>query len=467
MFFSTEGAHLKNTDTAERMLLSGMKREAAREAVRLMEHGAEPEACLMILGSSLMESSPERAAIAFSMVPEGRFKKIALLNEGIALAVCEPQRSIKPLEQSVSSIEGTREERVGAVTYRASRPQALMALSTALQKIGEDERAIQRLEELLNDPSLKNSGVREEIARLDLAYCRMRRGIFDARSWELYESRWGKIERTFNPPHNFRKPRGTVLVYGEQGYGDNIQFARFTRNLREMGAERIIMLTHPSLRELFGRMPWVDSTATPEEPVPEHDARLPIMSLPHLLGLGDNIESEPYLSADPDLAREMDSILPRGRRIGIAWRGGSRNAAGPEVERTMRERNVPLELLVSKLKGSGRQLVSLQPENDGELLEHPEVHDPARHMKSHHHTAAIMMNLDLVVSVDTGVAHLAGSLGRPTIVLDRLRGDWRWGRDGTMAERWYPSMRMLRQSAAGDWAGPMATLEELSRGPSR
>lgn len=220
----------------------------------------------------------------------------------------------------------------------------------------------------------------------------------------------------------------TLMVQGEQGLGDTLQFARFLALLP--GDGRVVLRCQRELLRLFpGAVPM-------DAPPPAFDCQVALMSLPHRLGLAaDTLAGRvPYLAAGPPPA------LPPGPRIGLVWAGSPGNVLD-------RQRSMPFAALAALLDLPAA-FVSLQvpgPPPD------PRLHAPA--LSDMADTAAVVAALDAVVTVDTAVAHLAGALGRPVMVLLPFAPDWRW-----RGPAWYPTAATFRQPRPGDWAGAVAAL---------
>ena len=259
--------------------------------------------------------------------------------------------------------------------------------------------------------------------------------------WPLLEGR-AALAPGLVPPVSVAYPRWrgedlagrSILVWPEQGFGDQILLARFAAALKARGAARVTLGCHPALARLFATLSGADEIV----PVPiggsvrvaRHDYWIRSFSLPELLGVTPaNAASAPYLSA-PQAGRAR----PRGG-VGLVWRPSpTGHAAG--------HKTLPDDLARRLL---ARGLVSLHPEDTG-------AEDFAD-------TAAIVDGLDLVISVDTSTAHLAGAMGRPVwTLLPSVRCDWRWLRDRADTP-WYPSMRLYRAGRASGWEGVTAKLE--------
>src|SRR5262249_46156410 len=245
--------------------------------------------------------------------------------------------------------------------------------------------------------------------------------------------------------------RRSLLLRAEQGLGDTIQFVRFASLLHRAGVT-VVVECQPTLASLIARVPGVRQVAARGFGVPECDAQLPLASLPRMLGVNElaAIPAEvPYLNADPALTAAWRERLAADKalRVGIAW-GGS--PAHPQDC----HRSISAEQFAVLAAIRGVKLVSLQPGlkaparlRAAEPLGKPTDDQPL----SFEDTAAIVANLDVVITCDTAVAHLAGALGVPVWIALPLIPDWRW-----LLERddspWYPTARLFRQTRLDDWA---------------
>lgn len=239
----------------------------------------------------------------------------------------------------------------------------------------------------------------------------------------------------------------TLYLYNEQGLGDAIQFVRFAAAVGPGG--RIVLEVPPSLHRLFENVDGIDALTAKGETTPSFDCHAALMDMPYLLGLSDEGLSRdtPYLSADPALAKAWAERFPADRtlRVGIVW-------AGNPDHRNDRTRSIPLDLFAPLREIDGVTLYSLQVGRNGEALETlgPDVVDLAPALTDFAHSAGAVSHLDLVITVDTSAAHLAGALGRPVWTLIAATPDWRWGMEGEKTI-WYPTMRLFRQSRRGKW----------------
>lgn len=278
--------------------------------------------------------------------------------------------------------------------------------------------------------------------------------------WAEYEWRWKcpeLPERPFTQPLWDGSPLTgrTLLLHAEQGLGDTLQFIRYAPLAAERGA-RIVVACQRPLLPLLGRMPGVAGWVAQGDPLPPFDLHAPLMSLPRIFGTTlENVPAAtPYLSADPALVERWRGELAaiEGFRIGIAWQG-SRNY------RRDRYRSVPLEKFAPLAEVPGVRLISLQKgpgaEQVAALAGRFEVVDLSERLDTaggaFMDTAAVMTLVDLVITTDTAVPHLAGALGVPVWVALSSNPDWRWLLDRDDSP-WYPTMRLFRQSHRGEWS---------------
>jgi tetratricopeptide (TPR) repeat protein len=279
--------------------------------------------------------------------------------------------------------------------------------------------------------------------------------------WPIYESRW----RDPAIAHSLRDlgvPRWTgaadiqgkrILLYAEQGFGDTLQFARYAPLVEALGA-KVVLEVQPALkRVLDGRV----ATIARGETLPAIDFECPLLSVP--LALGTDLGSIPSLPAalrvDGQRAAAWNKRLgaKRGLRVGFV-------ASGSTTHKNDANRSVPMARF-GTLIAPGRQLVCLQKDlrdSDKAWLDaHKDVSFFGPELGDFADTAALVAGLDLVVSVDTSIAHLAASVGKPTFVLLPFSPDWRWLL--TRADSpWYPTMRLFRQPRVGDWDSAFADL---------
>ncbi len=253
----------------------------------------------------------------------------------------------------------------------------------------------------------------------------------------------------------------TILLHGEQGFGDDIQFVRFLPQVKALGA-RVLLRVEPGLRRLLSTIDGVDAVSDTSTPVPEADYAASLLSLAHRLDCTlDTIPAAvPYLAADPaDVAAWREKLAERpGRKVGLVWAGAPRPGLVEAVLLDSR-RSMDLSSLAPLAAVPGIALISVQkgPKAAQALIPPPGMTITHRmdEVEDFADCAALVQALDLVITVDTATAHVAGALGKPFWLLNRHDGCWRW-----LMERddspWYPSARIFRQTRRGDWSDTIA-----------
>lgn len=287
------------------------------------------------------------------------------------------------------------------------------------------------------------------------ALCRLINGDFEL-GWLKHEWRW-KTDTFTSPFRGFPQPlwlgnaplQGkTILLHAEQGFGDTLQFCRYSRQVAALGAT-VVLEVQPALMSLLSQLEGVDRWVEAGAPLPQFDYQCPLLSLPLAFHTTlATIPVGPYLSAAPDQVQTWrDRLGTRTRpRVGLAWSGNASHVND-------RKRSLPLAQIVPLLT-ENLQFISLQKElrigDQATLDQYPEIFDPRDQLGDFADTAALISVLDLVITVDTAVAHLAGALGKPVWLLLSAAPDWRWlyERDDSP---WYPSARLFRQAIASDW----------------
>ena len=283
-----------------------------------------------------------------------------------------------------------------------------------------------------------------------------------------YESRWGtpyglRFRRKFSQPLWKGEPLegSRILLHAEQGMGDTLQFVRYVPFVAARGA-RVVLEVQPRLYRLLAQTRGAPEIICRGEALPEFDWQCPLLSLPLATGTGLNtIPAQiPYLYPDPAQAEAWRQRLSgNSLRVGLAWAG---NPLHPHEF----WRSIPLEQLAPLTKLEGATFYSLQMGAPAGQLKQwgsqARVIDLQEEQKDFADTAAIVENLDLVISIDTSVAHLAGAMGKPVWVMLCKSADWRW-----MLERedspWYPAARLFRQSTMGNWQDVVTRIEHELR----
>jgi tetratricopeptide (TPR) repeat protein len=296
-------------------------------------------------------------------------------------------------------------------------------------------------------------------AQHNLSFALLLTGRF-GEGWKQFEWRW-KTKRMSGNARDFGAPLWSgeaigdrvILLHAEQGFGDTLQFCRYAP-LIAAGARTVLEVPTPLMR-LLSQLPSVTQIVAQGNSLPAFDLHCPLMSLPRAVNTTlDTIPAvTPYLAADPAHAAEWRKRLAGldGLRIGLVWSGGFRLAPGLA---TIDRRRIALATMAPLGEVSGVSFVSLQKGEAAAQAANPPcgmaLHDFTADLHDFADTAALIDGLDLVISIDTAVAHLAGALGKPIWLLNRFDADWRWllNRDDSP---WYPTLRQFRQPSPGDW----------------
>jgi len=404
----------------------------------------------------------------------------AHLQRGVALAALERyQESLESFDQALARDPNSADalNNRGAVLVRLFRPrdalpdfarsialrpdyaEAFTNAGIALRGLGRYQEALSHLDRAL---SIRPDDVTATWTKalLKLAMGEFRDG------WPLYESRLRlahvrQLQRTFAAPRwTGAQPLAgkTLLVHADEGLGDTLQFCRYLPVLEARGA-RVVFEVQPTLKPLLGSLAMRGALVGRGELLPEYDLHIPLLSLP--LALRTEIDTipggVPYLKVDPVAVRSWGERLAElpGRKVGLNWHGN------PEAEKfsALDARSFPLAAAAPLARVAGVSLVSLQKgPGAGQRSEVEFGHalaqlaDPLRmgpeEMAAE--TAAIIMGLDLLITCDTALAHLAGALGARVWVALQSVPDWRWLIDRDDSP-WYPTMRLFRQRTPGDW----------------
>lgn len=290
--------------------------------------------------------------------------------------------------------------------------------------------------------------------------------------WQKYEYRWERAEFAKERPA-YPRPmwRGekeiagkTILLVAEQGLGDAIQFARYAPMVAALGA-RVWLGVRPSLTALMATVPGVSQVFGGGETLPDFDLYCPLLSLPLAFEteLATIPSAVPYIRPLEDRMAKWRERLPQnGRlRVGICW-------AGTGAHPNNRRRSIAMERFATILSVPGIDFVSLQKDvgEAAAALSERGVDQLGQEFSDFADTAAVVAMLDLVISVDTSVAHLAGAMAKAVALLVPFSPDFRWMLDRTDTP-WYPTMRLFRQSAIDDWEGPLQRLHRELTGLAR
>lgn len=328
-------------------------------------------------------------------------------------------------------------------------PDNLDAMSGAAQTMISQGR-LDEAEPLLQQVIARNSEHLD--ARLGIARLLLLKGDLAA-GWPAYEWRRRrsdlKLPKLAGPEWDGSPLCGkTIVVYAEQGFGDVIQFLRYIPLLFDEGA-RVILLIPKELEQLCQCLTTYADVVSNLRALPAYDFHIPMLSIPRFLGVKiDSIPSAvPYLQVEPSAKHKLPIPLGTRLKVGLAW-------AGRPTHANDRHRSTSLETLLPLAAVPGVTLYALQAgprAADIHKQAHPAlVGDLSPHLKDFVDTARVIEQLDLVITVDTSMAHLAGALGKPVWVLIPYAPDWRWLIDGEHS-RWYPTMRLFRQGPSCEW----------------
>jgi tetratricopeptide (TPR) repeat protein len=436
--------------------------EAALPYLRRAEAERPDHALLRVnLGNALVATKRYREAVAVSQAGEAS----ALNNLGLAY---------RGLEQHEEAVQAFRR----ATEMRWDYAPAWSNLATTLMKLGRPEAALHaggtalRVAPL-DTPVHRLADVTNEVGRALLALGRPEEALATCRRflkrypgetsviWNMslcllllgqFEEGWRAYEHRFDVPEHDRRPEGAivldpgevagrrVLILSEQGRGDMLQFIRYAPLLAERGAV-VVVQAYADLVPLLAAMPGVAAVVGSDEPRPDADLVTSVMSLP--LAFGIHPANVPYLRVPPDRKRLGPGTQPR---IGLAWSGSPHS----------RERSaMPVETLAPLLALPGFEFHCLQKDitdADRAWLDatRPPIVFHGENLADFADTAALIDQMEVIVSIDTAVAHLAGALAKPVRLLLPFNPDWRWML-GRRDSPWYPTARLFRQPAAGAW----------------
>ncbi|MEJ0004923.1 MAG: tetratricopeptide repeat-containing glycosyltransferase family protein [Steroidobacteraceae bacterium] len=397
------------------------------------------------------------------------------LQPGLAEAHVERGIALKELGQFEAALASYER----AIALAPKDPYAYLNRGNLLKQMNDTDAALASYNQALSlDPNFAT-------AHSNRSTILLLRGQF-AEGWRDFEWRWrdrhsgvARQMRTFTQP----RWRGTepisgktILLHHEQGLGDTLQFCRYATDVAERGA-RVILQVPPPLCELMGSLAGVSEIIAEGDRLPPFDCFCPLMSLP--LAFETSLASIParipYLRAPQAKVRYWREQLGEKRRVhvGLVWSGGFRPGQ-PEVWAVHARRSIALEQL-APLRTPGIEFHSLQKGQPAESelaqltaaqWDGPDIVDNTHLLHDFSDTAALIEALDLVISVDTSTAHLAGALGKPLWILNRFDTCWRWLQD-RFDSPWYPTARIYRQGQPLEWAPVVARirtdLDELAR----
>jgi tetratricopeptide (TPR) repeat protein len=396
------------------------------------------------------------------------------LDEALELAqrVLRAEPGCGPAHQVLGLVASDRDRPLEAIPLLARAVAMQPDLAPAHNGLGRNYYILGEIEQALHHTNVALSIQPEHApAHFNRAMIWLKQGRY-ADGWLEYEWRWPckivarpkiPLPRWDGSPLNSR----SILVHTEQGLGDVLQFMRFLPELRRRGG-RVVLACQKKLHAVLRSIDGVDEWFPIDEPGPiTFQVYAPLLSLPALLGVGEpeirRAGARPYLAADPERIekwRPQLAALP-GFKVGLCWQGN------PTFKSDV-HRSLPLAHFSPLARMAGVTLVSLQHGAGTEQIQPSRSRVPLHVLDNLDHDAplvdraAVISQLDLVITSDTSIAHLAGALGRPVWVLLGKGADWRWLIDRTDSP-WYPTARLFRQRTFGGWSGVMIEVAEALR----
>jgi len=361
------------------------------------------------------------------------------------------QRALHRYEQSLASLKK-------ALKTEPHNPRVLLNIGRNLMDLLRFDEAIPYFGRAYAlDSSLS-------LAAFNESHCFLAAGDFE-RGWPIYERRALMKDTIINSRFSGKRWQGQqisgpLLVGYEQGRGDLIQFVRYAFLARKR-CDQLVLQAPESLCELMQTVPGVDVTVPSESPATGFEYHIPVGSLPGLICAHplSNPISVPYIKVPvaslEKTARILSHLNPGHRRVGLVWAGAP--GYGRDIARSL-----PLQKLLPLLEIPGIDFISLQHGKRSEELAASGlsglIFDASPHLKTFTETAAFISQIDLLISCDTSVAHLAGALGKPVWILTERRADWRWMTKRDDHPFWYPTARVFRQEFARQWQAPLQRL---------
>ena len=451
----------------------GLQRELIngyRKLGKQLQELGRPESAARVLASSLAldDSDADAWQLQARMLNAAGQREEALASIARALAL-RPDSADYHLTRGVILRASLRYEAAQqcyekAVQLAPRHPAGYSNLGSLLDQIGRADLALEHYGQAIAlDPDCA-------LAHWNRSLVYLRQGDYE-RGWREYEWRWKaetlpmyKGKRSFPQPvwtGRAALEGKTILLHAEQGLGDTLQFCRYAALVAQRGAVVMLEVKQP-LAELLGTLAGVAQIVVKGAPLPPFDYHIPLMSLP--LAFDTRLDTvpgaAPYLASDPARVAQWDALLGAKTkpRVGVVWSG---HPANPNDH----NRSIPLSMFAPVFSGQ-YEFISLQKEvrpADQPLLDALPVRQLADQLRDFSDTAALCELLDVVITVDTSVAHLAGALGRPVWILLQAPFEWRWLEQGADSP-WYPSATLYRQSQRGDWAPVIdAVAEDLGR----
>lgn len=426
------------------VMLAGARRNAEAAEVFARAADLRPRDAITLLNLANAYAAQERYDPAITA-----YRRCLTVNPNVNEAHCNMGHSLRALGKIEEALAYFHQ----AASLRGNDPDALDLFATALRDVGRYDEAEETYRRALKFKRDHAS------AHWNLSLLLLLRGRFEE-GWKEYEWRLRMPDSMVLrlrkhhpalalPPWDGASPAGKRLyIYAEQGFGDTIHFARYLPLLAGEGA-RITFACHPALVPLMREIAGIEQCLPLEQRPPEFDGHYPLMSLPlHFKTALETIPAAvPYIQADAAKIARWRSRLAGDarRRIGLVWAGRRK----PDPRRSM-----TLADLAPLLGVTNVHWISLQKGDAAAETRQPPaglfVSDWTSELNDFSDTAALLANLDGVVTIDTAVAHLAGAMGKPVFLLLPRFATWRWLLDRADSP-WYPTMRLFRQEKSGDW----------------
>jgi tetratricopeptide (TPR) repeat protein len=428
----------------------------------LLERANEPEALHLV---GLVAQHRGQTDVALDLIGTALFQKrqfnqaIAVYQQAISLRIADAKTYTHlgaalirtgQIEQAIKALQQ-------AISLRPGHVSAYNYLGMAFQIQGNFAESIENFQRAMTlDP--ENAEIHWSLGLVQLIS-----GDYES-GWKHFEWRLRlprlKLKREFAEPQWVGQEVAgkTVLLFTEGGFGDALHFIRYAPMLAERGA-RVVLECQPELVRMLERVGGISRVIRHGEKLPAFDYQAPLQSLPFAFGtrLETVPASVPYLSVENELVESRKKRLAGpGFKVGLVW-------AGSDNPKDLRSRSLEVFAPLSQIPGvefyslqRGRETAQVAPAGMSVIRLGDEL-------KDFYETAAVVMNLDLVISVDTSIVHLAGALGRAVWTLIPMYPDFRWvvGRDDTP---WYPTMRLFRQRRAGSWEEPVQEIVTQLRG---
>ncbi len=428
-----------NYNEVKKLITEGKFSQARELLEKLIENGEETTEALNLLAFTYLQLGNFSKSIA-------ALEKTAQLNPDSSA----PLVNLGIIYNKKGELEKSVKYFARAEQIEPENPLAVYNYALALAELGEIHKAIEKYKRTIElEP--KHYDALHNLSMLYLLNENCKEG------WELFEYRFftNELKRKEMPGTRWRGEDAkdkTLYVYSDQGFGDAIQFARMLKYARPKVKE-IIFEVQIELLGLFKKFKYIDRVV-PTRPdfsaTAKYDLQIPLMSLPHTLGINKKNASFdfPYIFPDNEKSERWKALLdvPGKIKVGVAWRGNP-------VYAKNHIRSADVKHFKEIFKTRNAVFFSLQKdayEREREFLMENEVADLSEYLSDFSETAAIMQNLDLIISTDTVIPHLAGAMAKPVFTLLSKIPDWRWGLNKSYTE-WYPTMKLFRQTKTGDW----------------